>query len=503
MFAQGTPSGTNYQHLFDLSNGGMGQVALAARKDGRFVRLYAVKRLLPALREDTSAREMFLEEARLAGLLHHPNVVGVTDVGEDEDGPYLVMDYVEGVSARDIVLGARAQGISLSTPMVCSVIAQVARGLGAAHELRGHDGTALKLVHRDVSPHNILVGFDGTARIADFGIARAAGREHRTSTGVLKGKLGYMAPEMLQFSDPTARSDIFSLGIVLYELLTLERLYGGNDDRERARRILHSPPPDIGDLRPDAPPSLQALLLRMLAKDPALRPTSAADVAEELQRCASESAREEGPPNIEEFLEEVFAEEREARAQEIQRRLSAAANPPSTAQPAELGGRKGDRRSWWAIAVLASASVIGAAGWMLTREPDPSGEDVRADTVALTVTSSPPGAIVIADDLDAQPIRTPGQMRLARRQGLVSLRFELDGYDSHSEPVRPDSDGRIHVRLSRSAPEPRVLAAPGVQEVDEEAASDRRAPRMRTRVRMRPRTMQPEPSDDDFGLFDQ
>lgn len=502
MFAQGTPTGTNYQHLFDLSNGGMGQVALAARKDGRFVRLYAVKRLLPALREDTSAREMFLEEARLAGLLHHPNVVGVTDVGEDEDGPYLVMDYVEGVSARDVVLGARAQGISLSTPMVCSVIAQVARGLGAAHELRGHDGTALKLVHRDVSPHNILVGFDGTARIADFGIARAAGREHRTSTGVLKGKLGYMAPEMLQFSDPSAQSDIFSLGIVLYELLTLERLYGGNDDRERARRILHSPPPDIGDLRPDAPPSLQALLLRMLAKDPALRPTSAADVAEELQRCASESAREEGPPNIAEFLEEVFAEERESRAQEIRRRLAAGTKPSSSTEAASPGAPKPSGLRL-ATAAFAGALVLGVAAWMLNRDPAPSAADVRPDTVVVAVTSSPPGAIVIADDLDAQPIRTPGEMRLARQEGPVSLRFELDGYDLHREPVVPDSDGRVHVRLIRSAPEPRVLASPGPENVDEVETAPR-PPRMRPRARMRTRTtMQPEASDDDFGLFDQ
>ncbi|MEM7609463.1 MAG: serine/threonine-protein kinase, partial [Myxococcota bacterium] len=216
----GTSStGSGYEYLFDLSKGGMGSVALAVRRDGRFTRLYAVKRLLPSLRDDVQAREMFLEEGRLAGLLHHPNVVGVTDVGEDEQGPYLVMDYVEGISARDLTVHARRSGVPLSIAMVCTIGAQTARGLSAAHELCAHDGAPLQLVHRDVSPHNILLGFDGIARIADFGVARAIGREHRTSTGVLKGKLGYMAPEMLQFHEPTAKTDLFALGVVLYEML--------------------------------------------------------------------------------------------------------------------------------------------------------------------------------------------------------------------------------------------------------------------------------------------
>ena len=193
------PSGsTPYRRLFDLAEGGMGRVELSVRRGPSFQRLYAVKRLHQAITSNSDARMMFLEEGRLAGLIHHPNVVGVLDVGEDAQGPFLVMEYVDGITARDVIVHAKRHGIPTPVQIAVRIIAQAARGLATAHDLTSHDGSALELVHRDISPHNILVGFDGIARVADFGIARASGREHRTSTGVLKGKLGYMAPEVLQ-----------------------------------------------------------------------------------------------------------------------------------------------------------------------------------------------------------------------------------------------------------------------------------------------------------------
>jgi serine/threonine-protein kinase len=255
----------------------MGQVYLAVRREGAFERLFALKRLKPELVDEPDVRAMFLDEARLAGLIRHPNVVGVVDVGQDGDGPFLVMEYVEGITASDL---ARSASEKLLPVEVClRVVRDVAEGLQAAHELSDGDGRPLRLVHRDVSPQNILISFDGTSRVTDFGIAKALGRVAKTSTGVLKGKLGYMAPEQLRFEEPDRRADLFALGVVLFELLTGRRLYESNDGLDGPRRILAEPPPDLTDYREDAEPELVDLLFHLLAKNPAARPESAKEVA--------------------------------------------------------------------------------------------------------------------------------------------------------------------------------------------------------------------------------
>ncbi|MDQ3035168.1 MAG: serine/threonine protein kinase, partial [Myxococcota bacterium] len=297
---------TRYQRLFDLAEGGMGRVELSVRRGPSFQRLYAVKRLQHAVTADAEARSMFIEEGRLAGLIHHPNVVGVLDVGEDERGPFLVMEYVAGITARDVIVLGKRSGLPTSVQICCRIMAQAARGLAAAHDLTSHDGSVLELVHRDVSPHNILIGFDGVVRVTDFGIARATGREHRTSSGVLRGKLGYMAPEVLQFHGADARTDLFALGVVFYELLAGRRLYGGEDDAARARRILDEPPPDIGELRMDVAPDAQQLLVSLLAKDSADRPKSAREVADRLDAVVHQLVEVEGAHPLEEFVCEAF-----------------------------------------------------------------------------------------------------------------------------------------------------------------------------------------------------
>ena len=334
LFSEESTTDSSYRRLFDLSEGGMGKVELAIRKDGRFERLYAVKRLQPSIRDDQASREMFIEEARLAGLIQSPHVVGVLDVGEDAGGPFLAMQYIEGVTVRDIIKQSSADGLLLPVQLCCRIIAQAARGLEAAHGLTSLDGSPLNLVHRDISPHNILVGFDGVARVVDFGIARALGRDHRTSTGILKGKLGYMAPETLRFEKPDARSDLFALGVVLFEMLAVRRLYGGKDDAARARRIVSEPPPELGELRDDAPPMLEQLLMRMLAKEPEHRPTSSREVADALEALVAEMVLEEGAVRVADHLEETFAQVREERRAEIGTRLEVLGNertPPSDA----------------------------------------------------------------------------------------------------------------------------------------------------------------------------
>jgi serine/threonine-protein kinase len=343
----------------------MGSVDLAVRREGAFERLFAVKRLRPELVHEREIRAMFLEEARLAGRVRHPNVVAVVDLGEDEQGPFLVMDYVEGVSAAELIASCRGEAPPLE---VCLRIARdVALGLHAAHELAADDGTPLGLVHRDVSPQNVLVGFDGVARVTDFGIAKALGRTTATSTGILKGKLAYMAPEQLRFEAPDRRADLFALGVVLFELCTGVRLYKSEGDLDGARRILNEPPPDLGDHREDAEPELVELLLELLAKDPELRPKTAKDVARRLDAVLSTVSSGADPVDVGEFVSTRFAGLREERQRELasalERTRRGESNAGSTASGVEMGpkGRARPSRAVLVAAVVALAAAAVAA----------------------------------------------------------------------------------------------------------------------------------------------
>jgi serine/threonine-protein kinase len=300
----------------------MGTVELAVRRDGTFQRLYAIKRLHAHLREEPDVRAMFLDEARIAGLIRHSHVVSVVDVGDDDQGPFLVMEYVEGVAVGQIIERSieRAQPVPMEVALRIGM--QAALGLHAAHELVGPDGAALGLVHRDVSPYNILVGFDGIARVTDFGIAKALGRAAKTSRGILKGKLGYMAPEQLRFKDQDRRSDLFSLGVVLFELLTSTRLYPGNAPEQSAQRILEEPPPDLLDFRDDAAPELVGLIFKLLAKSAEHRPSDARSVARTLETILHELTAERDLVDTSEYLERQFADDRRRMQEELAQELA-------------------------------------------------------------------------------------------------------------------------------------------------------------------------------------
>ena len=287
--------------ILRIAEGGMGYIELVARQQGRFSRLFARKRLHPHLRADAAFRAMFLDEARLAGLIRHPNVAAALEVGEDADGPFLLMDYVDGPSLAEVLARVQPREALLPVAFCVAVLAQAARGLHAAHELVSAQGTPLGVVHRDISPKNLLIGFDGLVRVADFGIAKARDNVEQTRVGVLKGNVGYMAPEYLRFQELDGRSDLFALGVVLHETLTRERLYDGDDSAAIARRILDEPAPDIFEER-DVPPELAALLFELMAKDRTLRPPSALAAATRLEQIAADLAQAEGPFDLAGFL---------------------------------------------------------------------------------------------------------------------------------------------------------------------------------------------------------
>lgn len=496
-------STTTYQRLIDLSEGGMGRVELTLRRDGKFQRLYAVKRMHGSLQADEASRAMFVEEGRLAGLINHPNVVGVLDVGNDQDGPFLAMEYVEGITVRDLLIHAGRTGLKLPVQICCRIAAQAALGLAAAHSLTSHEGDALHLVHRDVSPHNILVGFDGVVRVADFGIARATGREHRTSTGVLKGKLGYMAPEVLQFNDPDARTDLFSLGVVLFEMLAGRRLYAGKDDAERARRILHEAPPDIGELRTDVPIELQELLMSLLAKDPEHRPTDAEGVAERLDSCVRRLSEEDGVCSIRDYVLEGFEEERAARSDAVRTALDALGKAPALpAAPTtstSSSAPRPDRRFAHATLVLAGVLLVVAVAVFMVGRPAETPESVvtedsgvaAAGNIEVRLQTIPAGARVRGEGIRAT--ETPAVLILPRANDEVEITLELDGYQTRRERIRLSESQALELVLTAS-PEP--------EPNDDAPVIVEPTPQRRGHARMRRRTKSPPRGSAEVGLDD-
>ena len=272
-----------YELLHEIATGGMATVYLGrARGVAGFERVVAIKCCHPHLRGDEEFATMFLDEARLAARIHHPNAVSTLDVG-DEEALYLVMEYIEGDRLSGLIKAAAKKGEVIPLAIAARIMVDVLSGLHAAHELTDAQGKALSIVHRDVSPQNVLVGVDGTARITDFGIAKAEARATVTRDGQVKGKMSYMAPEQLGSSNVTRRADIYSAGVVFWESLTGRRLFRAETDVETLNMVLHGVVPKPSRVVPELPPELDAIVQKALERDPEKRYATAADFAEALE----------------------------------------------------------------------------------------------------------------------------------------------------------------------------------------------------------------------------
>lgn len=347
--------------LGQLASGGMGYVELVAHRDQRFLRLYARKRLHIHLRRDPAFLAMFMDEARLSGLIRHPNVVSVLDVGADAEGPFLLMELVEGQSLSRVVKTCAEQGRRVPIQLCVRIALDIARGLHAAHEALDPAGQPLGLVHRDVSAQNVLVSYDGVVKVSDFGIAKAFGNVTETATGVLKGSMGYLSPEQLRFHEPDRRSDLFALGVLIYELLATERLYANTQGLDGPRRILEEPPPDVGAARQDTPPALVELVFRLLAKEPELRPAAAEDVAIRLEDVLTALVDAEGTLSLGSFMQELFSAERQAQKVQIESALKAFSKTESRPR----------RGRYLGLASMAVGLAVGIMVWVLGRGGTP------------------------------------------------------------------------------------------------------------------------------------
>lgn len=300
-----------YTLLTKLATGGMATVYVGSKQGvAGFERLVAIKCCHPHLREDQEFVSMFLDEARLAARIHHPNVVATLDVG-CTDVVYLVMEYVEGDSLVALLRFAAQQGIFLPLEIAVRIVTDALTGLHAAHELCGSDGQLLNLVHRDVSPQNILVGVDGVSRISDFGVAFAAARSTVTQDGRIKGKFSYMAPEQVRSHEATRRIDVFAAGIVLWEALTCRRLFRRKDDVATINAVLKGEIPAPSKLASGVPAALDAILFKALQRDPDQRYQTTAEFADALELLPIERATSRAvAAYMESVLDGVLAERR-------------------------------------------------------------------------------------------------------------------------------------------------------------------------------------------------
>lgn len=377
---------SRYRLLFPLGHGGMGTVHLALDEaKGGVRRMVAVKRMLPGDAHEPHLVELFLREARLAVLLNHPNVVRAFEFGELEDEPYLAMEYVEGKTLEKVLVAARkgaAAGTGgLPAGIVASILADVCSALHAVHELTDVDGEPLAVVHRDVSPHNVMVSYDGHVVLLDFGISKMDAGPKLTVTGHVRGKLAYMSPEQARSEPLDRRSDLFGVGSMLYEAITGAPLWGSGTDFEILKRVSTGEAPALA-----ADPALCAIYTKLVAPSPEDRFATAKEAAAALQAYARK-APDDDQRTLTDLLGELFdgvrRSERQRIADAVAKREAVApsgrgAEPPESAEvpavatpivaeepgPREATSDASQRpvRRTWAVALAAGiVLVVGAA----------------------------------------------------------------------------------------------------------------------------------------------
>jgi serine/threonine protein kinase len=300
-----------YEIIEKIAVGGMAQIYLGrVRGTAGFDKLVAIKRIMPSVALDASFVEMFLAEARLAATLRHPNIADVFDVGNDGGSYFMAMEYIHGLDAREIRAEAESRARGVPLEIAIAIVSGVASALAYAHTKVGPTGP-LKLVHRDVTPSNIIVSFDGAVKLVDFGIARAETNRSAqiTRTGQLKGKIPYMSPEQCRARPLDNRADLFSLGIVLYELTTGVRPFDGKGDFDTLERIVHGSMRAPSELRAGYPKALEELVLRMLATRRSERFQNADQLLQALERVSAEAGLFASAFTVGKYMRDLFPEE--------------------------------------------------------------------------------------------------------------------------------------------------------------------------------------------------
>ncbi|HUU02402.1 MAG TPA: protein kinase [Myxococcota bacterium] len=522
-----------YKLLKLLNTGGMAEIYLA-RQTGieGFERLVVVKRILPHLARDKSLIEMFLDEARIAAKLYHPNIVQIFDLGNEDGEYYIVMEYLEGESLDRLVAETNKISRFLSPELAAGIMSQVCEGLYYAHSRVDTDGKTLNIIHRDVSPQNIFVLFTGTVKLVDFGIAKAADKIHKTRTGQIKGKWQYMSPEQCKGQSLDARSDIFSLGVVLWELLTHSRLFKRKSDSATVLAIVQEPIPRVREKQSDVPAELADIADRALKRKPADRFQDVGEMGAALMKYIRESGQPADYTAISDFAGVVLADQARASRQllsEIQNKEAKAASlgvlktaseslPPevrdASAGYENLAGEKTKirylktrRAKTAALVVLVIVVFAFIGGWYLWQGRSPvesekpplgktddksasaglpaihdGGESPvkeKPETVAVRLVSVPPGATVRGEKKILG--KTPIDLQLAAGEGKT-VTLEKTGYQTVRQIVSMKDAPLLSVELKSSRNRKRAKKKKGttdktrvaIREAEERAKSEAR-----------------------------
>ena len=472
---------------------------LLARVTGRsdFVRPVVIKRVLRQYAGDRAYMAMFLDEARTMARIRHPNVVPIHELGDDGGEPFMVLEYVAGETLSSVVKRLTATGTSLDPTLVAHVVAEACAGLHAAHELTGPDGRAQNLVHRDVSPQNLFVDYDGHVRILDFGVARTDDKVARTEAGAVKGKFEYMSPEQILGRPLDRRSDVFSMGTVLYELVTGRRLWKRPSHARTVDAIVKEPIVPPSRVVQGLPADLDAIVAKSLAKDPAARYATALDMRRDL--LAVSRALPSPVETLAERMRALFPD-RIAEKDEMLRRAGsgeaiAQVPPTEVDEPVPVAAAPSGARSPLRAVLLfalVTAGVVFVVAATRGREAGPPPSSPSSAPPPPTVTSAEPappiepsplvlvhvesqptGARVSVDGKDSG--ETPLDLRLPRGATSVRLDLHKKGYESATQTVVPDADQKLLLALARppqgrpAPPPPRpstTASAPGFRRFD-------------------------------------
>ncbi|RLB44594.1 MAG: protein kinase [Deltaproteobacteria bacterium] len=493
-----------YEVVGKLAQGGMAEILLG-RLTGPsgFERSVVIKRILPAFAEISTFVDMFLDEARIAARINHPNVVQHQELGRDDGQLFLVMEYLEGESLSNLQRRLFSRRVALGYDRAMYIVAEAAAGLHAAHEMCDLDGVPLGIVHRDISPQNLFVTYGGAVKVMDFGIAKAADRITVTEAGALKGKFDYMSPEQAEGHPIDRRSDVFSLGIVLYETTTGRRLF------RRATRLASLRAVREGDIPPPSsvvktyPPELERICLKALAHDREDRYPDAeamrSDLLVALRTIAPEAMPQQG---LREVMLELFSDRIEEKKDMLRRvslggevshvpaaevdeeisipevephALDDATDPQKKVRPAtreatgipENEPKKSGTGRAIGIAALVLAVGVGVGALIslgrggegepgnseataVNAPPEaalPPAEAVLSATVTLVVESDPPGAMVSIAGADHG--LTPVTVTLPRSETTQEMTLARDGYAPLHTELTPDVDQRLRLSLRR------------------------------------------------------
>jgi serine/threonine protein kinase len=457
----GARSFGKYELLARLATGGMAEIFLARRRDATPPdnSVLVIKRVLPHLAEDARFVSMFRDEARLAARIEHDNVCRVLDMGSVGDTYFIAMEYLHGMPLSRVLVRAARTEQPLDIRLVAGCLVQCCAGLHHAHELKDADGRSLDVVHRDISPPNIFVTESGVVKLLDFGVAKAHGASEKTRTGTVKGKNAYMSPEQVLGQAMDRRSDIFSLGIVLWEALTAQRLFMREVDFETFRAITEGEVPDVRLLRPDTPPELVEVVLKALSLRPEQRYATALDLGDAVAAAVVGIGAPASEREIAAFIKERFASELTARVQlldatgasvdgvEVGRRKASPTGDPGEADtvvgdPARPGQQAESRKS---VEIRWSQSRKSHAMPRITTASIP-----RLDAQA----PASPGPA-----LGTRPITQPiARLEPAPRSAPISAAGELR--------VRPSADPRLRTQRVKALPPPPRPGEPAVPDED-------------------------------------